>query len=1407
MNNPLDPTLRELTACGCWSGTTAETPAAIDNRPGLSAIAFRAGTHPQFKASLLAALSDAARPALAPLRTRDGDDFTIALLDGWAAVADVLSFYSERIANESYLRTATERRSVLELARAIGYELKPGVAAATWLAFTVEDAPGAPGYANISAGAKVQSIPGPDEKPQVYETLADLVARQEWNQWRAAQVTRRLPRLDDTTIALAGVNTGLKEGDGLLIIGEERRKDSGSERWDFRLVRKLETFSETDAKPAHTLVTFNRPLGWRSAGGYRRIPPAGEEPVRVFALRQRAAIFGYNAPDWLALSPDIKKAYYTAANLTADPGDWPGFTIFTPQSSQPAMLAMAAATRPATVEEVQTAVKDASQEVTAKLRSDTLQAGAAALSGAVSVAVEAVKLATKVGDDVKNVAETVANSVADGARNVLNQQLAALGGAGITKSQIEAAVQSIGHKFEGLRTVIGQILSDLTDPTAVVGKIITALEGAIDAANAADAIATEAKRLVGDKKDAIKDIIDNLSFPPDLDAAATAIIGAATGGLNGLALQDTVASEFTSALTNAGVAIRAVSDTLPSPAQLDLNNFFTELKDRSIDLAQQLLKDVAAGAEVVEKIRALSEQLLRAALTNAQHDIRAAADSLRTAALQAADAVAMDADKLRTLGGHADSAAGAARDAMGQLLGAVAAEFVVRVVDLAMKEAAKQPQSAESMARTAIDAADAAAKAVPWIIRTVAAGTTITAAGLAAGPLVGLAVAGGTTAAAVVILAAPLAALASGPAVAVLVGGLETQIIPPAQRGGDKARDEISAAARKALEGVTTYGARPPLMAAAAGDTIDLDKVYPDIMADDWVVVTDSDYEEVFRVVTVAEKSRTNFLLSAKTTRLQLEGEWMHLDSGAVRSATVYCRMEELLRAEPDHTPVRGKRVELDRLVSGIDPGRVLVVQGRRAHVRVLSRNGLALADAAGAAWQADADAVLAVIEPPDALDKRTAVLRWQLEDAAGRRGFAHAAPRDFEFVAAPDTAASLVEVAIFKAATASPDKKRTVLELTDDLANAYDPATVTILANVAYGTHGETVKDEVLGPGDASQPNQRFALRQKPLTYVPDPSPAGAASTLQVWVNDVKWQEVPNLYDRGPSERIFIARRADDGTVTVEFGNGQSGARLPTGPDNVRAVYRKGIGLEGRVKAGQLSLLLTRPLGVKSVTNPQEPSEPADPQVLADARRNAPRTVLTLGRVVSLQDYEDFARDYPGVAKALATWTWNEHTRGVLLSVLGVDGRVLPEDDDTVQRLIASLLGAGNPLVPVRVLSAPPVAFTLRARITVAADRDPAKVLAVVRDVLRAQFVFAAREFGQGVALSEVTALMQNVPGVETVEVAELRRLGTPAHPQPAPFLPADKPARGIAAGEATAAELLILDETSLDQVEIAPP
>lgn len=160
------------------------------NPPGSSELSYRVGRHPEFFARMLEQLRKETvqsangrrhRP-LARLRTEDKDDPAIALLDAWAMTLDVLTFYQERIANEAYLKTATERLSVMELARAVGYELSPGMAAGAFLAFIVEDAPGSAGAVEISAGTKVLSVPKrQNAMPLTFETAKKFSARPQWN--------------------------------------------------------------------------------------------------------------------------------------------------------------------------------------------------------------------------------------------------------------------------------------------------------------------------------------------------------------------------------------------------------------------------------------------------------------------------------------------------------------------------------------------------------------------------------------------------------------------------------------------------------------------------------------------------------------------------------------------------------------------------------------------------------------------------------------------------------------------------------------------------------------------------------------------------------------------------------------------------------------------------------------------------------------------------------------------------------------------------------------------------------------------------------------------------------------------------------------------------------------------------
>lgn len=225
--------------CGCCAGIQVVTPVTEANAPGLSAIQYRVGTYATFYETMLARLSNlsltipstdgsGAVQTFYPLRqltTREPSDPSIALLDAWSIVGDVLTFYQERIANEGYLPTATERRSMLELARLVNYTPRPGVSASVQLAFTMMS-----GFTGtIPAGTRAQSVPGSGQTPQYFETSADLDVSDAWNNLQPRQsrpqiiTAAGISGLDPSTLTslyFQGIATNLKIGDGVIIAGD-----------------------------------------------------------------------------------------------------------------------------------------------------------------------------------------------------------------------------------------------------------------------------------------------------------------------------------------------------------------------------------------------------------------------------------------------------------------------------------------------------------------------------------------------------------------------------------------------------------------------------------------------------------------------------------------------------------------------------------------------------------------------------------------------------------------------------------------------------------------------------------------------------------------------------------------------------------------------------------------------------------------------------------------------------------------------------------------------------------------------------------------------------------------------------------------------------------------------------------
>ncbi|AMY08402.1 baseplate wedge subunit [Luteitalea pratensis] len=341
-------------------------------------------------------------------------------------------------------------------------------------------------------------------------------------------------------------------------------------------------------------------------------------------------------------------------------------------------------------------------------------------------------------------------------------------------------------------------------------------------------------------------------------------------------------------------------------------------------------------------------------------------------------------------------------------------------------------------------------------------------------------------------------------------------------------------------------------------------------------------------------------------------------------------------------------------------------------------------------------------------------------------------------------------------------------------LAFTYVRQTVTLNANVVLATHGERVA-EVLGSGNAAQPGQHFYLRKSPLTYTSTASASGAANSLEVRVNRVRWAGKAHLLDEESDSESYQVRIADDGRAEVTFGDGTRGARLPTGVENVEATYRTGIGAAGMVGRDRLTLLLTRPLGVRGVTNPVGASGAADPETRDAARENAPQTVRAMGRIVSAPDAEHFANAFAGIGKARARTLWHAGTQWIHLTVAAdapapgpASSGALPDhrvgaSSALGRNLVEAIARSRDPGLRIRVDTYQPVFFNVSANVLIDDRHEWSDVDAAIRAVLQARFSFATRRFVDVVDLGHIVRVVQQVPGVVMVDVDTLHRFDQP--------------------------------------------
>ncbi|MHC4095302.1 MAG: putative baseplate assembly protein [Planctomycetota bacterium] len=329
-------------------------------------------------------------------------------------------------------------------------------------------------------------------------------------------------------------------------------------------------------------------------------------------------------------------------------------------------------------------------------------------------------------------------------------------------------------------------------------------------------------------------------------------------------------------------------------------------------------------------------------------------------------------------------------------------------------------------------------------------------------------------------------------------------------------------------------------------------------------------------------------------------------------------------------------------------------------------------------------------------------------------------------------------------------EKDHLAITFTPGLTRDLYEATAQLYGNIAKVTHGETISNEILGNGDASQSFQEFSLKKSPTTFVPSTTaPTGAQNTLEVRIGGVLWKEAGSLYGQKADDEIYITRVDDEAKMTVRFGDGETGARLPTGQDNVVAKYRQGLGGEGNVAANSITTLLDRPTGLKSVTNPEKAKGGTDPESLQDARKNAPNTVRTFERAISLRDYEDLARSYTGIAKAKAVKVFKNENEMVQLTIAGEKGQKIDVASPTYENFLAFLDLHRDINHLVHVKSHDNKYLTVKAIIEVDPTYLTENVISTVKKAVLRFFDFDNLQLGQGIHLSDIYAVIQAVDGV----------------------------------------------------------
>jgi len=300
----------------------------------------------------------------------------------------------------------------------------------------------------------------------------------------------------------------------------------------------------------------------------------------------------------------------------------------------------------------------------------------------------------------------------------------------------------------------------------------------------------------------------------------------------------------------------------------------------------------------------------------------------------------------------------------------------------------------------------------------------------------------------------------------------------------------------------------------------------------------------------------------------------------------------------------------------------------------------------------------------------------------------------------------------------------------------------------------------------------------------VQDPREATAAirvteTSASPGIRNATWTVCADLLESSPDDRDVVVEVDDDGRGHLRFGDGTLG-RQPDAGSTLDVCYRFGEGSAGNVPADAIAYIVFRKTSIDgaglAARNPLPASGGIAPETLAEAKLAAPHAFRNrLMRAVTADDYATLAGRDARLQRANARLAWNGswYEADVAIDPLGTE--------NARAKLVAAIDAELEPYRRVghdlAVQRARYVPLAIALDICVQPDYLRGHVAAALADALGDRrlpdgtlgFFHPDRlTFGDAIYASDLIAAAQNVDGVQSVTLTDLRRADAPRPPTP---------------------------------------